>query len=107
MQHIYGRLEIRVIDRGESFYQDRMVSLVADLERKNLLREEEGRKLLFPSNCNIPLTLVKSDGAFTYDTSDLAAIHHRLFEEKADWILYVVDSGQSEHFEVIIFNSFK
>lgn len=42
----------------------------------------------------IPLTLVKSDGGYTYDTSDMAAIQYRLDEEKADWILYVVDSGQ-------------
>ena len=42
----------------------------------------------------MPLTVVKTDGGYTYDTSDLAALRHRLEEEKADWILYVVDQGQ-------------
>lgn len=44
--------------------------------------------------------MVKSDGGYTYGTSDLAALKHRLVEEKADWILYVVDKGQAEHLEV-------
>jgi len=47
------------------------------------------------------LILVKSDGGFTYDTSDLATLRQRLFEEKAEWIIYVVDAGQSLHFQQI------
>jgi arginyl-tRNA synthetase len=38
--------------------------------------------------------VVKSDGGYTYDTSDLAALRQRLFDEKADIIIYVTDSGQ-------------
>lgn len=38
---------------------------------------------------------------FTYDTSDLACIKYRIEEEKADWIIYVTDSGQSTHFDVL------
>lgn len=57
--------------------------------------------MFWPTNATIPLTIVKSDGGFTYDTSDMATIKNRLFEEKADWILYVVDVGQSEHFKLI------
>ena len=49
----------------------------------------------------VPLTVVKSDGGFTYDTSDLAAIKHRFEEEKGDWLIYVVDAGQSLHFQTI------
>lgn len=48
----------------------------------------------------IPLTIVKSDGGFTYDTSDLAALKYRLQEDKGDWLIYVVDAGQNLHFEV-------
>lgn len=55
---------------------------------------DEGRKVVFPPGQPIPLTVVKSDGGYTYDTSDLAAIHQRIFEEKADIIIYVTDSGQ-------------
>ena len=59
---------------------------------QGLLREEDGRKLLFVND--LPLTIVKSDGGFTYDTSDMAALKHRVEVEKADWLIYVVDSGQ-------------
>ena len=43
---------------------------------------------------NRPLTLQKSDGEFTYDTLDLAAVKHRVEEERAEWIVYVVDAEQ-------------
>lgn len=66
-----------------------------------MLQENEGRKLFWPTGATIPLTIVKSDGGYTYDTSDMATIQHRLFEEKGDWILYVVDAGQAEHFKLI------
>lgn len=55
---------------------------------------DEGRKIIFATGHSLPLTIVKSDGGYTYDTSDLAALHQRLFEEKADTIIYVTDSGQ-------------
>lgn len=58
---------------------------------------------MFPTGCEIPLILVKSDGGNTYDTSDLAAIYHRLIVEKHDWVIYVVDAGQSLHLEVLLF----
>lgn len=56
---------------------------------------------MFPEGCEIPLTVVKSDGGYTYDTSDLAAIRYRMTEKKVDWAIYVVDSGQSLHLEVV------
>lgn len=55
---------------------------------------DEGRKIVFAPGQSLPLTIVKSDGGYTYDTSDLAAIRQRLFDEKGDTIIYVVDSGQ-------------
>jgi arginyl-tRNA synthetase len=55
---------------------------------------------MFPTGCEIPLTVVKSDGGNTYATSDLAALRQRLFEERVDWIIYVVDAGQSLHLQV-------
>lgn len=72
-----------------------MEAVVKELEQKGLLEEDEGRKIMWGEDrSGIPLTVVKSDGGFTYDTSDMAAIKHRLEEEKADWIIYVTDAGQ-------------
>ena len=65
------------------------------------MRIEDGRKLVFIEGHNVPLTVVKSDGGFTYDTSDLAALQHRIEQEKADWLIYVVDAGQGLHFQTI------
>ena len=56
--------------------------------------EEEGRKVMFVEGMKVPLTVVKSDGGFTYDTSDLAAIKQRLEQENGEWLVYVTDAGQ-------------
>jgi len=100
-QYIYKELDIKIIDRGESFYQTMMVDIVDECEKKNLLKEEGGRKLLFLPDFDIPLTVVKSDGSYTYDTSDMACVKQRLIDENADWIIYVVDSGQGLHLQAI------
>lgn len=101
-QAIYDRLGISIIERGESFYHSMMPEVVEQLDNYGLLTLEEGRKLFFLKDMsNPPLTIVKSDGGYTYDTSDLAAIRHRIQEEKAQWIIYVVDRGQSSHFQCI------
>lgn len=58
------------------------------------MEDDNGRKIMWSPEASIPLTIVKSDGGFTYDTSDFAALKHRIEEEKADSIIYVTDSGQ-------------
>ena len=89
-------------ERGESFYHDLMPRLVQDLTERNLLVEEDGRKVFYPTDKSLPpLTIVKSDGGFTYDTSDMAAIKHRIEEEKASRIIYTVDVGQGVHFQTL------
>ena len=49
---------------------------------------------MFVQGYKVPLTVVKSDGGFTYDTSDLAALQQRVHDENADWLIYVTDAGQ-------------
>ena len=97
-QYIYNQLDINLIERGESFYQNLMDDVVAELDSKNLLVVEEGRKLIYVPGQQVPLTVVKSDGGYTYATSDLAAIKNRLITEKANIVFYVVDSGQVINF---------
>ncbi|CAI4230493.1 unnamed protein product [Auanema sp. JU1783] len=102
-QNVYDRLDVVLRDVGESFYQDKMISMVEDLKKNHpgALKEEEGRLVMFPTNCEVPLTVVKSDGGYTYDTSDLAALNYRINECKADWAIYVVDAGQNLHLETV------
>ncbi|KAF7648839.1 hypothetical protein LDENG_00151030 [Lucifuga dentata] len=100
-QKVYDCLDVQIIERGESFYQDMMTAVVKEFEEKGLVEVDEGRKIIFVPGQSVPLTVVKSDGGYTYDTSDLAAIHQRIFDEKADIIIYVTDSGQSSHFQLV------
>uniref|UniRef100_A0A3P8ZVL3 Arginine--tRNA ligase, cytoplasmic n=1 Tax=Esox lucius TaxID=8010 RepID=A0A3P8ZVL3_ESOLU len=100
-QKVYNCLDIQIIERGESFYQNMMTAVVKEFEAKGLVEMDEGRKIVFAPGQQIPLTVVKSDGGYTYDTSDLAALRHRLFDEQADIIIYVTDSGQSTHFQLV------
>lgn len=45
--------------------------------------------------------VVKSDGGYGYDTTDLACAKYRIFDLKVDRSVYVTDLGQREHFEMI------
>jgi arginyl-tRNA synthetase len=49
----------------------------------------------------LPLIVVKKDGGFNYDTTDLAAVRHRLVELKADRVIYITDLGQQQHFHLV------
>lgn len=46
------------------------------------------------------LQIRKGDGAVGYDSTDMAAIRYRLRDLNCQRVVYVVDSGQSLHFEV-------
>lgn len=58
------------------------------------IQVEDGMKVMFCPGFKVPLIMIKSDGGFTYDTSDVATIHQRLFDEKGTWLIYVTDAGQ-------------
>ncbi len=47
----------------------------------------------------LPLMIQKSDGAYNYDTTDMAAIYHRINVEKGDRLIYVTDAGQAPIFK--------
>lgn len=106
-EHIYQLLEVELLERGESFYNDKLSEVIQDLENKNLISLSDGAKCVFLEGFTnregepLPLILQKSDGAYNYATTDLAALKHRLEEENAKVILYVVDAGQSLHFQMI------
>jgi arginyl-tRNA synthetase len=98
---IYDELGINLTECGESFYQPQIPLLIGELHEKGLLIEENGRKIIKVDGFELPLTVVKTDGGFTYDTTDLAAVRYRLVDLNMDKIIYVVDEGQSLHFELI------
>jgi arginyl-tRNA synthetase len=103
-QKIYTRLNVSSDLKifGESFYNNMLEDIVSDLYEKGLLKNEENEaKLLFIDDDKPPLIVKKSDGGFGYDATDLAALKYRLFNLDANKIIYVTDSGQSLHFELL------
>jgi len=49
-----------------------------------------------------PLFIVKSDGGYGYDSTDMAAIKYRLKTLKCNRLVYITDLGQQPHFDYII-----
>ncbi|CAL5360458.1 unnamed protein product [Camellia sinensis] len=99
-QRVYQRLGIKIEEKGESFYNPYIPRVLEELDKKGLIEESEGARVIFIEGKNIPLIVVKKDGGFNYASTDLAALWYRLNEEKAEWIIYVTDVGQREHFEM-------
>ncbi|MBJ7448841.1 MAG: arginine--tRNA ligase [Parachlamydiales bacterium] len=106
-QEIYDLLDIRIQERGESFYNPQLPGVVEELKQKGFVENSGGAQCLFVDGYKnregnpLPLMLQKTDGGYTYDTTDMAAIKQRIQEEKVDRIVYVTDAGQSTHFQML------
>ena len=87
--------------RGESFYNPMLKDVVGELREKGVAVESEGATCVFVDGKEVPLIVQKSDGGYGYASTDMAAIKQRIFEEKADWMIYVTDSGQAEHITMV------
>lgn len=66
-----------------------------------MIKEDQGAKCIFLEGKKQPLIMVKSDGGYNYDSTDMAAIYYRTHDLKCDRIVYVTDVGQYPHFELI------
>jgi arginyl-tRNA synthetase len=103
-QLIYDQLGIELTERGESFYNSMLPDVVTQLNQTGLLVEDNGAQCVFLEGFTnkegnpLPLIVQKSDGGYNYATTDLAALCHRIEQEKADRMIYVTDAGQSNHF---------
>lgn len=102
IQGVYDRLQIKFdYALGESYYQPMLAAVVADLQARGLATESEGAICVFIPGTEAPFIVRKSDGAFTYATTDLATIKYRREHLKADGMLYVVDTRQGDHFKLL------
>ena len=107
-QAIYDRLEIRLSERGESFYNPYLEAVVADLDTAGLLVTDDGARCVFLEGVSgkdgkpLPVIVQKRDGGFNYATTDLAAIRYRFGASPAGdgarRVIYVTDAGQAAHF---------
>ena len=98
----YQRLGVLLTDAdlaGESTYNDALPEVAADLAERGIAVVDDGALVLWVEGFDAPLIIRKSDGGYGYDTTDMAAIRHRVRELKADRIIYVTDVRQSQHFQ--------
>ena len=105
-QQIYDRLDIRLVERGESFYNSYLQKVVDDLSAATLLVTDDGARCVFLEGMSgkdgkpLPLIVQKRDGGFNYASTDLAAIRYRFSQagDGASRVIYVTDAGQASHF---------
>jgi arginyl-tRNA synthetase len=110
-QQLYDRLDIRLSERGESFYNPYLEGVVADLDAAGLLVTDAGARCVFLEGVTgkdgqpLPLIVQKGDGGFIYATTDLAALRYRFAPpphgDGAGRIIYVTDAGQASHFAAV------
>ncbi len=104
---IYQLLDVNLVERGESFYNPFLEEVVKELDQKGLVTVSDGAKCIFlegfanRDGASLPMIVQKSDGGYNYDTTDLAAMRHRVSVEKASRIIIVTDAGQSLHFAML------
>src|SRR5271170_1696871 len=114
---IYQRLGVQFDHTlGESFYNDMLADVVAELVKRGIARDSEGAVAIFSDGKlapkddpflvsdkgefrDNPLLVRKSDGGYNYATTDLATIRYRHEHFKAQRVIYVVDGRQQMHFK--------
>ena len=107
IQRIYDYLNVSFdLWEGESDGYRYIPLVTEQLEKKELLKDSDGAKIIEIANLNDskempPLIYQKRNGAYLYGTTDLAAIYERVMEYQPNHMLYVVDARQSLHFEQV------
>lgn len=103
---IYKKLNVTPFDTmyGESFFEDKMASVIDDVKEKNIGKKSEGAFIVeFREDKNLsPLLLLKKDGSSLYALRDLAADKWRKKEYGDDIkIINEVGAEQTEYFRQI------
>jgi arginyl-tRNA synthetase len=110
LSHIYEELDVTLTADdavGESYYNDMLDDVVADLDKAGLLVESNGALCVFPpgftnrENEPLPLIVKKRDDGYGYAATDLAAVRDRVSNLHADELLYVVGTPQAQHLDMV------
>lgn len=89
---------------GESDAHETCREIVQMAREKGISEVDNGAEIIRLEEDNKPkppVILVKSDGGFGYQLTDIATIKMRADEFKADEIIYFTDSRQTLHFEQV------
>ena len=107
IKEVYDKLNVEFeLWLGESDAAPYLPETTEILEEKGLLEDSEGAKVVEvkkeEDNAPMPpLLVIKSNGAYSYQSTDLATILQRKKDYNPDEIWYVTDNRQSLHFEQI------
>jgi len=97
---IYEILGVKIDNAlGESFYEDKMESVIQDAKKKGIAKESQGAFVILLPDIKVPLMLLKSDGATTYETREMATIKYRAEKWAPDLIIWEVGADQKFHFQ--------
>ncbi len=89
---------------GESDAHETCAEIVNIAKDKNVAELDDGATIVRLEETNKPkppVILVKSDGGYSYQVTDIATIKMRVDDLHAQEIIYVVDKRQSLHFEQV------
>lgn len=97
---------------GESNNSEYIDELLKYLKSQNIIKESNGAQVIEvkedTDKLDIPpLILIKSNGAISYEATDLAAIWERVHKYNPDEIWYIVDNRQELHFKQVFRASYK
>lgn len=86
---------------GEAYYNDKMGEVIDILDKKGVLVESNGAKVVFTSEDEPPCIIVKSNGSTIYATRDLAALLDRVRSYDFVKAIYVTSYEQIQYFHQI------
>ncbi len=92
--------------KGESDVEDLIDPMVAELDAKGLLIDDQGARIIRVAREGDkrelpPLLVVSSEGSAMYGTTDLATILDRKQSFDPERVIYCVDQRQADHFEIV------
>ncbi len=98
---VYDLLGVKIDHAyGESFYEDKVSAVIEEVRKSKLSKKSKGAEIVeFPELP--PVILVKSDGATTYFTRDLATVKYRIDTWDPQVLLYEVGVDQKLHFQQV------
>ncbi len=107
LQREFAALDVRFdLWKGESDVDALIPGMVADLQAKGLLHDDQGARIVRVAQEGDkrelpPLLVISSEGSAMYGTTDLATVLDRKQSLGAQLTLYVIDQRQADHIEQV------
>lgn len=107
IKRVYDRLNVTFeVWEGESDSYQYIPKTIDYLEKKNLVEDSEGAKVIHlqePDDDHEvpPILLIKSNGAASYESTDVACLLERMEKFNPDEVWYLTDIRQALHFEQV------